>query len=336
MTILVTGASGYIGSHTTLSLLVSGYDVIALDNLSNSSLKAIKQVEAITGKSITFIEGDIRDRDLLSETFQQNAIQSVMHFAGLKAVGESVDKPLEYYNNNVTGTLNLLEAMQAAGTKKIVFSSSATVYGLEAPTPYHEDLPRGTTLNPYGNSKAIIERILEDLYAADPDWSIALLRYFNPVGAHESGLIGEDPRGIPNNLMPYMAQVAVGRREYLSVYGGDYPTTDGTCRRDYLHVMDLAEGHAKALEWLQQSGCTAFNLGTSKPVSVLEMIRAFEHAIKKPLPYKIVDRRDGDLPEFWASADRAKDELGWVAKRSLKQMMEDTWRWQSSHPNGFG
>jgi len=335
MAILVTGGAGYIGSHTVLALLERGHDVVVLDNLCNSSVESLERVAAITGKSPIFIEGDIRDKEILKVVFSTQDIDSVIHFAGLKAVGESVQKPLEYYETNVGGTIALLHAMQSAAVHRIVFSSSATVYGLEAPTPYVETQPRGTTSNPYGASKAMVERVLEDWVQAVPHASAVLLRYFNPIGAHESGRIGEDPQGIPNNLMPFMAQVAVGRREKLSVFGGDYPTQDGTCRRDYLHVMDLAEGHVSALSALDQRGVRAFNLGTGTPVSVLDMISAFESQTGIKIPYEIVGRRAGDLPEFWANPDKALRELGWSAKRDLNAMMADTWRWQSSNPEGY-
>jgi UDP-glucose 4-epimerase len=335
MSILVTGGAGYIGSHTVLVLLQSGFDVVVFDNLSNSSVTPIERVAMLADRQVHFIEGDIRDIDSLNSLFQKFSIDAVIHFAGLKAVGESVQRSTEYYDVNVGGTTKLLLAMLHAGVSKIVFSSSATIYGSEATTPYIEHLGRGTTSNPYGTSKAMIEQVLEDHAFAYSDWSIALLRYFNPIGAHESGLIGEDPLGIPNNLMPFMAQVAVGRREKLSVFGGDYPTPDGTCRRDYLHVMDLAEGHVKALEYLDKPGCSAFNLGTGSPLSVLEMISAFELETGVKIPFEIASRRDGDLAEFWADPSKANKQLGWIAKRSLKDMMADTWRWQSQNPNGY-
>ncbi|NVK00862.1 MAG: UDP-glucose 4-epimerase GalE [Oceanospirillaceae bacterium] len=335
MRILVTGGAGYIGSHTVLVLLQSGYDVVVFDNLCNSSRKSIERVSSIVERQVNFVEGDIRNPEELGSVFSKYHIDAVIHFAGLKAVGESVQKPAEYYDVNVGGTAKLLLAMQKANVSRMVFSSSATVYGVEAPTPYVESLPRGSTSNPYATSKAMIEKMLEDQSIAHPDWSIALLRYFNPIGAHESGLIGEDPLGIPNNLMPFMAQVAVGRRDRLAVFGGDYPTPDGTCRRDYLHVMDLAEGHVKALESLYKSGCCAYNLGTGSPVSVLEMISAFESETGVKIPYKIAPRREGDLAEFWADPLKANQLLGWSAKRSLNQMMADTWRWQSQNPDGY-
>ena len=334
-TILVTGGAGYIGSHTVLCCLQAGYEVVVLDNLSNGHREAVERVEAIAGRAATFVQGDIQDESILDRIFSSHVIEAVIHFAGLKAVGESVQKPIEYYTVNVGGTLSLLAAMERAEVRNIVFSSSATVYGIEAPTPYRESLPRGTTSNPYGASKAMIERILEDLCVSNAGWSVVNLRYFNPIGAHESGRIGEDPQGIPNNLMPFIAQVAVGRRPQLSIFGGDYPTADGTCRRDYLHVMDLAKGHVQALDYLVNKGCHAFNLGTGTPVSVLEMVQAFERVTGVAIPYQIVERRAGDLPEFWADAQLAETALGWSAKRDLDAMMEDTWRWQSANPKGF-
>lgn len=335
MRILVTGGAGYIGSHTALVLLQTGYEVVVFDNLCNSSTASIQRVSALSQRQVQFVKGDIRDLEDLHAVFDEYSIDAVIHFAGLKAVGESVQKPAEYYDVNVGGTAKLLLAMQRAGVGKIVFSSSATVYGSKAPTPYVELSGRGATSNPYGTSKAIVEQMLEDQAVSRSEWSIALLRYFNPIGAHESGLIGEDPQGIPNNLMPFMAQVAVGRREKLSVFGGDYPTPDGTCRRDYLHVMDLAEGHVKALQNLVKAGCDAYNLGTGSPVSVLEMIEAFESETGVKIPYEIAPRREGDLAQFWADPTKANRELGWSAGRSLNQMMADTWKWQSQNPNGY-
>lgn len=334
-TILITGGAGYIGSHTVLCCLQAGYEVVVIDNLSNGHRQAIERVEELTSNTVTFVHGDVQDEGILDRIFSSHVIDSVIHFAGLKAVGESVQKPTEYYTVNVGGTLSLLAAMERAEVRNIVFSSSATVYGIEAPTPYRESLPRGTTSNPYGASKAMIERILEDLCVSNLEWSAVNLRYFNPIGAHESGRLGEDPQGIPNNLMPFIAQVAVGRRPKLSIFGGDYPTADGTCRRDYLHVMDLAEGHVQALGYLNNKGCHAFNLGTGTPISVLEMVRAFERVTGVAIPYQIVDRRAGDLPEFWADAELAQRILGWTAKRDLDAMMADTWCWQSANPEGF-
>lgn len=333
--ILVTGGAGYIGSHTVLVLLKAGYQVVVVDNLINSSAESLRRVERITGKSLTFIEGDIRDRALLDRIFEANNISAVLHFAGLKAVGESVSKPLAYYENNFAGTITLCQAMQSASLFRLVFSSSATVYGPDAPVPYHEQLPRGWPSSPYGVSKAMVERMLDDLCAADSRWSVALLRYFNPIGAHESGLIGEDPRGIPNNLLPFIAQVAVGRRKQLAVFGDDYPTRDGTCERDYLHVMDLAEGHVKALERLDQHGSRAYNLGTGKAISVLEMVETFQTVSGKTIAYDVAPRRDGDLAAFWADPSLAAEALDWQAQRNLDDMIRDTWRWQAANPNGY-
>ena len=334
--ILVTGGAGYIGSHTTLALLEAGHNVIVLDNLTNSSLESLRRVERICGKAATFIEGDIRDRALLNSIFTRHSIQAVLHFAGLKAVGESVEQPLAYYENNVSGSVVLFQAMAAAGVFNLVFSSSATVYGEPKQMPISEDCPTGTPTNPYGRSKLMIEEILRDLAISEQRWSIALLRYFNPVGAHHSGLIGEDPNGIPNNLLPYISQVAVGKLQQLSVYGDDYPTVDGTGVRDYIHVVDLADGHLKALAAIAKSqGVHIWNLGTGQGYSVLQMITAFEQAAKVKVPYKIVDRRSGDIAECWADPNKAAAELDWQALHSLDDMMRDTWRWQQSNPDGF-
>lgn len=334
--ILVTGGTGYIGSHTTLALLEAGHNVIVLDNLTNSSLESLRRVERICGKAATFIEGDIRDRALLDSIFVRHSIQAVLHFAGLKAVGESVEQPLAYYENNVSGSVVLFQAMAAAGVFNLVFSSSATVYGEPKQMPISEDCPTGTPTNPYGRSKLMIEEILRDLAISEQRWSIALLRYFNPVGAHHSGLIGEDPNGIPNNLLPYISQVAVGKLQQLSVYGDDYPTVDGTGVRDYIHVVDLADGHLKALAAIAKSqGVHIWNLGTGQGYSVLQMITAFEQAAKVKVPYKIVDRRSGDIAECWADPNKAATELDWQAVHSLDDMMRDTWRWQQSNPDGF-
>ncbi|NLJ12233.1 MAG: UDP-glucose 4-epimerase GalE [Gammaproteobacteria bacterium] len=334
--ILVTGGAGYIGSHTTLALLEAGHNVIVLDNLTNSSLESLRRVERICGKAATFIEGDIRDRALLDSIFVRHSIQAVLHFAGLKAVGESVEQPLAYYENNVSGSVVLFQAMAAAGVFNLVFSSSATVYGEPKQMPISEDCPTGTPTNPYGRSKLMIEEILRDLAISEQRWSIALLRYFNPVGAHHSGLIGEDPNGIPNNLLPYISQVAVGKLQQLSVYGDDYPTVDGTGVRDYIHVVDLADGHLKALAAIAKSqGVHIWNLGTGQGYSVLQMITAFEQAAKVKVPYKIVDRRSGDIAECWADPNKAAAELDWQAVHSLDDMMRDTWRWQQSNPDGF-
>ena len=335
MAILVTGGAGYIGSHTCVQLLQAGYELVVLDNLCNSSSESLRRVGQITGRSLHFIEGDIRDREGLDRLFEQHAIEAVIHFAGLKAVGESCQQPLCYYQNNVAGTLVLCEAMAAAGVKTLVFSSSATVYGDPASVPICEDFPTSAT-NPYGRSKLIIEEMLADLHAADREWRIARLRYFNPVGAHESGLIGEDPNGVPNNLLPYISQVAVGKLEQLSVFGGDYPTADGTGVRDYIHVVDLADGHLKALEALkEQGGLLTCNLGTGQGYSVLEMIKAFEQASNRPVSYQIVARRPGDIAECFADPGFAAKTLGWRAERGLQKMMADGWRWQENNPDGY-
>lgn len=334
--ILVTGGAGYIGSHTTLALLEAGHDVIVLDNLANSSLESLRRIEKICGKAATFIEGDIRDRELLDSIFARYPIEAVLHFAGLKAVGESVQLPLHYYENNVSGSVVLFQAMAAANVFNLVFSSSATVYGEPKEMPISEDCPTGIPTNPYGRSKLMVEEILRDLALSESRWSIALLRYFNPVGAHHSGLIGEDPNGIPNNLLPYISQVAVGKLKQLSVYGNDYPTIDGTGVRDYIHVVDLANGHLKALNAIIQSqGVNIWNLGTGQGYSVLQMIKAFEEAAQAQVPYAVVSRRTGDIAECWADPKKAAQELGWKAEHSLDDMMRDTWRWQKSNPNGF-
>lgn len=334
-TILVTGGAGYIGSHTVVRLLELGYEVVVLDNFSNSSPEALRRVEDITRREVTLVEGDINDAALLDRLFQEHAIDAVIHFAGLKAVGESVSQPLRYFWNNVSGTIVLCEAMQRAGVKNMVFSSSATVYGDPASLPIREDFPTSAT-NPYGRSKLMIEEMLGDLHVSDASWNIALLRYFNPVGAHISGRIGEDPADVPNNLMPYVAQVAVGRREHLNVFGSDYPTHDGTGVRDYIHVMDLAEGHVKALEWLDRGlGIRAFNLGTGTGYSVLDMVHAFERACGHKLAYKLTDRRPGDVAACYADPARATEELGWRAELGLERMCADAWRWQSNNPSGY-
>ncbi|QFT85199.1 UDP-glucose 4-epimerase [Halomonas sp. THAF12] len=335
MRVLVTGGAGYIGSHTAVELLEAGHDVVVVDNLCNGSEVALRRIEEITGKGVNFVRADIRDREAMDAIFAEHDIDAVIHFAGLKAVGESVGKPLAYYENNVNGTLVLCQAMEAAGVRRIVFSSSATVYGSEAPVPYVETTPRGTTSNPYGTSKAMVEKLLEDLVVADERWSVTLLRYFNPIGAHPSGKIGEDPQGIPNNLMPFIAQVAVGRRDELTIFGNDYETTDGTCERDYLHVVDLAVGHLKALEVVSEPGVSIYNLGTGQGISVLEMVNSFTRVTDVPVPYRFGARRAGDLPAFWADASKAKKELNWVAEKGLDDMMIDTWRWQSGNPEGY-
>jgi UDP-glucose 4-epimerase len=330
MNILVTGGMGYIGSHTVVELLNAGHDVLVFDNLSNADRAVRERVQRITGKTFEFIEGDIRDRAALEQAFSSGKFDSVIHFAGLKAVGESVAQPLRYYDNNVYGSVALLETMAKFNVKSIVFSSSATVYGDPATVPITEDFPLSAT-NPYGRSKLMIEEILRDLYKSDDSWRIALLRYFNPVGAHESGLIGEEPSGIPNNLMPYVAQVAHGKREFLSVFGGNYPTPDGTGVRDYIHVVDLAIGHVKTLDKLATgSGIYTYNLGTGRGNSVLEMVRAFEAASGRHVPYKIVDRRPGDIAACYADTAKAERELGWKAQFDIARMCDDTWRWQSS------
>ena len=335
MTVLVTGGAGYIGSHTCVQLLEAGYDVVVLDNLSNSSYEALQRVEQIAGRKLDFVEGDIRDRSCLNQLFESYSIESVIHFAGLKAVGESCELPLTYYDNNISGTISLCQAMQAAGVKRLVFSSSATVYGDPASVPIREDFPTSAT-NPYGRSKLIIEEVLRDLHASDNEWCISLLRYFNPVGAHESGLIGEDPNGIPNNLLPYISQVAIGKLEQLSVFGGDYPTPDGTGVRDYIHVLDLADGHLRALEAMErQPGVMTCNLGTGQGYSVLQMIAAFEKASGNTVSYRTVDRRPGDIAACYADPGYAKELLGWSAIRDLEQMMLDSWRWQSENPEGY-
>ena len=335
MNVLLTGGAGYIGSHTAVECLAAGHKVVVFDNLSNSSPKALERVAEIAGKQVKFVQGDIRDRVALRQLFAQHAIDTVVHFAGLKAVGESVEKPLLYYDNNIGGSIALFEVMAEAGVKSLVFSSSATVYGDPASVPITEDFPLSAT-NPYGRSKLFIEEMLHDIAAADPAFNIALLRYFNPVGAHESGLIGEDPQGIPNNLMPYIAQVAVGRRPHLNVFGGDYPTPDGTGVRDYIHVVDLARGHVAALDRLQQGrGVHTWNLGTGQGVSVLEMIRAFEVASGKTVRYQIVARRPGDVAQCWADPSLAVQDLQWRAALDLTRMCEDTWRWQQLNPEGY-
>ncbi|WP_050476270.1 UDP-glucose 4-epimerase GalE [Herbaspirillum rhizosphaerae] len=334
MNILVTGGAGYIGSHTCVELLNAGHQVVVFDNFCNSFPEASRRVEKITGKTLTLIEGDIRDRAALEQALRQYQCDAVIHFAGLKAVGESVAKPLEYYDNNVVGTVRLLEAMQAAGVKTLVFSSSATVYGNPQFLPYREDHPLSST-SPYGRCKLMVEDILRDLHVAQPDTRIALLRYFNPVGAHESGLIGEDPQGTPNNLMPFVTQVAIGKREKLSIWGGDYDTPDGTGVRDYIHVQDLAIGHVKALQYLRQPQCFALNLGSGQGHSVLDVVKAFEKASGKNIPYTIEPRRPGDLSTYYADVTLAKSMLGWEPTRSLETMCADSWRWQMGNPNGF-
>lgn len=335
MNILVTGGSGYIGSHTCIQMIEAGMTPIILDNLYNSKLLVLDRIQQVTGVRPTFYQGDIRDSAILQTIFTEHHIDGVIHFAGLKAVGESVEKPLMYYDNNVSGTLNLVREMDKAGVKSLIFSSSATVYGDPASVPIREDFPTSAT-NPYGRSKLMVEECLRDFHHANPEWSITLLRYFNPVGAHQSGLLGEDPQGIPNNLLPFVAQVAVGRREKLGVFGNDYPTPDGTGVRDYIHVVDLADGHLAALNKVgQQAGLHIFNLGTGQGNSVLEMVAAFEKAAERPIAYEIKPRRAGDIAECWADPSYAAEVLGWTATRSLETMVADTWRWQSNNPNGY-
>ena len=336
MAILTTGGAGYIGSHTCIELTKAGYDVIVVDNLDNSSEKSLERVEKIVGKKIKFYKEDVRDREAMRRIFTENKIDAVIHFAGLKAVGESVAKPIEYYDNNLISTLVLLEVMREFDCKKIVFSSSATVYGVAKEMPLTEDMPLGA-INPYGRTKYFIEEMLRDVYVSDNSWSIALLRYFNPIGAHESGTIGEDPKGIPNNLMPYIAQVAVGRLPKLNVFGNDYNTVDGTGVRDYIHVVDLAEGHVKAVDWaLKNEGCEAINLGTGNGISVLQLRDAFIKASGAEVPYVIAPRRPGDPDEVYANANKAKELLGWEAKKDVDDMCRDSWNWQSNNPNGYG
>ncbi len=338
MKILVTGGAGYIGSHTVVELLEAGHEVVVIDNLSNASSRSLERVEQITGKKAVFDEADIRDDIKLEVIFLQEKPDAVIHFAGLKAVGESVEIPLKYFDNNIGGTLTLLHVMKKTGCKNMVFSSSATVYGKPESVPIQEDFPTGAT-NPYGRTKLMIEDILKDLYRSDPSWNVILLRYFNPIGAHESGLIGEDPSGIPNNLLPYVAKVAVGKLEKVSVFGNDYDTPDGTGVRDYIHVVDLAKGHIKAIEKIEkekQVGCKTYNLGTGIGYSVLDIIKAFGEACGKEIPYVITGRRDGDVDTVYADPALAAKELGWKAEYDLQKMCADTWRWQSQNPDGYG
>lgn len=337
-TLLVTGGAGYVGSHTCVELLEAGYELVVLDNLCNSSREALHRVERITGKPLIFVEGDIRHAGTLKQLFARYTIDTVVHFAGLKVLGESVSAPLSYYDNNIGGTLTLLTAMRSHGVKSLLFSSTAAVYGDPHQVPITEDFPLSAT-NPYGRSKLIVEDMLRDLHRAEPDWSIMILRYFNPVGAHESGLIGEDPQGTPTNLMPFIAQVAVGKREFLSVYGNDYPTADGTGVRDYLHVVDLAIGHAQAIDALDKATpgqlCTC-NLGTGRGYSVLDVVRAFERVSGRKIPHVLADRRPGDIAACYADPAQAERELGWKAVRGLDEMCADVWRWQSGNPQGYG
>ncbi|MCD8287106.1 MAG: UDP-glucose 4-epimerase GalE [Clostridia bacterium] len=333
--VLVTGGAGYIGSHTVVELLENGYGAVVVDNLSNSCEESVKRVEKITGKSVKFYEADVRDRKAMSKVFEENHIDWVIHFAGLKAVGESCEKPVEYYDNNLYGTLCLLEVMREHGCKKIVFSSSATVYGDPEVLPLTEECKTGGTTNPYGTSKYFQEIMLQDVYKADKEWTIVLLRYFNPVGAHESGLIGEDPKGIPNNLTPYIAKVAIGELPEIGVFGNDYPTPDGTGVRDYIHVVDLAAGHVAAIDKIQGTGVYIYNLGTGIGYSVLDVIHAFEKACGHPLPYSIKPRRAGDIAMCYADASKAKAELGWEAKLGIDEMCASLWKWQSMNPKGY-
>ena len=337
MAILVTGGAGYIGSHTCIELLNAGYDVVVVDNLCNSCKESLKRVEEIADKKLTFYEVDLLDQEGVKRVFDNEKIDSVIHFAGLKAVGESVFKPLEYYHNNITGTLILCDEMRKHGVKSIVFSSSATVYGNPAFVPITEECPKGEITNPYGRTKGMLEQILTDLHTADPEWQIMLLRYFNPIGAHESGRIGENPKGIPNNLLPYITQVAVGKLVCLGVFGNDYDTPDGTCVRDYIHVVDLADGHVKALQKMKKEagGFWIYNLGTGTGYSVLDVINAFEEANELKINYVFKDRRAGDVPACYADSAKAQKELGWVAKRGIKEMCQDSWRWQKNNPEGY-
>ncbi len=338
MKVLLTGGAGYIGSHTAVAMLDAGYEIVVVDNLCNSSELAIKRVEEITGKAVKLYVGDVGSKEVLEEIFSKEGIDAVVHFAGLKAVGESVAKPLSYYRNNLDSTLTLLETMRKYQVGKLVFSSSATVYGEENEAPYTEDMPRGACSNPYGWTKSMIEQILTDAAAADENLKVVLLRYFNPVGAHKSGLIGENPLGIPNNLMPYITQVAIGKRPQLTVFGDDYDTPDGSCLRDYIHVMDLAEGHVKAVGYLssdESKKVDIFNLGTGRPYSVLEMVQAFSKASGVEIKYEIGARRAGDLAVSYANADKARDVLDWTAKLSLEDMCKDAWNWQKKNPEGY-
>ena len=337
MSILVTGGAGFIGSHTCVELLNAGYEVVVVDNLYNASEKALERVEQITGKKVTFYEADILDRDALNAIFDKEQVESVIHFAGYKAVGESVRKPIEYYYNNITGTLILCDVMRKHNVKNIVFSSSATVYGDPAFIPITEECPKGKITNPYGQTKGMLEQVLTDIFVSDPEWRVVLLRYFNPIGAHKSGLIGEDPKGIPNNLVPYVAQVAIGKLKCLGVFGNDYDTHDGTGVRDYIHVVDLAKGHVAAIQKVEKTepGVLIYNLGTGKGYSVLDVVHAFEKACGKEIPYEIKPRRAGDIATCYADPTKAKNELGWVAEYGIEEMCEDSWRWQTMNPNGY-
>lgn len=335
MTILVTGGAGYIGSHAAVELLNKGYQIVVVDNFSNSQSESINRVKELTGKEFPFYQYDLLDREAIESLFEKYQFDAVIHFAGLKAVGESVEIPLKYYHNNITGTLILCEVMKKYNVKKIVFSSSATVYGHPDSVPIDETFPLSAT-NPYGRTKLMVEEILQDLYVSDSTWRIALLRYFNPIGAHESGRIGENPSGIPNNLMPYISQVAIGKREYLSVFGNDYDTHDGTGVRDFIHVVDLVKGHINALQYLDENeGVNAFNLGTGTGYSVLDLIESFQSVTSQEIPYKVVERRPGDIGECYANPKKAESLLKWRAEKDLKEMCEDTWRWQKNNPNGY-
>ena len=335
MAILVTGGAGFIGSHTAVELLKEGKEIVLLDNLFNASEKAVDRIRELSGKDFPFYKTDILDREGLEELFGREQIDSCIHFAGYKAVGESVEKPWEYYNNNLSGTLTLVDVMRKHGVKKIIFSSSSTVYGAPDKVPVTEETPKKPCTNPYGWTKSMLEQILTDIQKADPEWSVVLLRYFNPIGAHESGMLGENPNGIPNNLMPYITQVAVGKLPKLGVFGNDYPTPDGTGIRDYIHVVDLAIGHVKALKKLEESGLFVYNLGTGKGYSVLDIVKSFEKATGKKVPYEIKPRRAGDIAVNYANADKAKEELGWVAERDILQMCIDSWNFQQKNPNGY-
>lgn len=336
MAILVTGGAGFIGSHTCVELLNNGKEVVVLDNLCNANRKSLERVREITGKELKFYQGDIRDREILKKIFHENSIESVIHFAGLKAVGESVHLPVEYYDNNINGTLTLVDEMRKAGVKNIIFSSSATVYGNPAQIPITEECPKGTCTNPYGWTKWMIEQILTDLHTADEEWNVVLLRYFNPIGAHPTGLMGENPSGIPNNLMPYITQVAIGKLDHLNIFGNDYDTPDGTCVRDYIHVMDLASGHVAALKKLEPgSGVSIYNLGTGIGYSVLDIVNNFEKANDLKIPYEFAPRREGDVPQCYSNAKKAERELGWKAKYGILEMCRDYWNWQKKNPNGY-
>ncbi len=336
MKILVTGGAGYIGSHTCVELLSAGYEVVILDNLYNSSRKAVDRIEEITGKKVTFYENDMLDKDALDKIFDEHKIDCVIHFAGLKAVGESVAKPLEYYKNNIGGTISLVESMREHGVKNIIFSSSATVYGDPAFVPITEECPKGTPTNPYGWTKSMLEQILTDLHTADNEWNVILLRYFNPIGAHKSGMIGEDPKGIPNNLLPYVAQVAIGKLKEVGVFGNDYDTPDGTGVRDYIHVVDLARGHVKAIDKIKEDpGVKVYNLGTGNGYSVLDVIKAFSKACGHDVPYSIKPRRAGDIATCYSDASLAKRELNWEAEYGIEEMCADSWNWQSKNPDGY-